>query len=76
MKKPIKPIILLAVLLFIISISTIAALTNNNPPRYLEGEDCVEYHDDIYVKPSLKLNYGGAAKPGEELEFSNLDQFW
>lgn len=70
MKKPIKPIILLAVLLFLISISTIAALTNNNPPIYLKGEDCVEYHDDIYVKPSLKLNYGGAVKPGEGLEFS------
>ncbi len=64
-----KPIILLTVLLFIISISTIAALTNNNPPMYLEGEDCVEYHDDIYVKPTLQLNYGGAVKPGEELEF-------
>ncbi|MHA1510835.1 MAG: hypothetical protein ACTSRX_03850 [Promethearchaeota archaeon] len=65
-----KPFFLLAVLLFLISISTIAALTTNDSPIFLEGHDCVGYHNDTYVKSSSQLNYGGAAHPGEKLEFS------
>jgi len=65
-----KPFFLLAVLLFLISISTIAALTTNDTPTLLEGADCVGYHGSTYVKASSKLNYGGAVQPGEELEFS------
>ncbi len=65
-----KPFFLLAVLLFLISISTIAALTTNDSPSYLEGRDCVGYHNDIYLRTTSQLNYGGAALPGEELDFS------
>ena len=65
-----KPFFLLAVLLFLISISTITALTTNNSPIYSEGQDCVGYHNKIYLKSTSQLNYGGAAQLGEELEFS------
>ena len=65
-----KPFVLLIVLLFLISISTIAALTTNNSPIYLEGRDCIEFHDRTYLKTTSHLNYGGAALPGEELNFS------
>ncbi|MHA1475543.1 MAG: hypothetical protein ACTSQ5_10190 [Promethearchaeota archaeon] len=67
MKKPIFP---LAVLLILISISTITALTTNNFPKLVDGQDCVQYHNNIYIKTTPQLNYGGAAHPGEELEFS------
>jgi len=65
-----KPFFLLTVLLFLISISTIAALTTNDSPIYLEGLDCIEYHNKTYLRTSSHINYGGAAQPGEELEFS------
>jgi len=65
-----KPFFLLAVLLFLISFSTIAALTTNDSPILVEGADCVGYHGDTYLRSSSQLNYGGAALPGEELEFS------
>jgi hypothetical protein len=65
-----KPFFLLAVLLFLISISTIAALTTNDSPIYIDGEDCIGFHNDTFVMTHKQLEYGGAAQPGEELNFS------
>ena len=68
--KKFYPFILLGGLLFLISISTIAALTGDGSPTLIEGEDCVEYHDDTYMVSYERLDYIGAAQPGYELDFS------
>ncbi|MHA1672063.1 MAG: hypothetical protein ACTSYI_00420 [Promethearchaeota archaeon] len=71
MKKPFgKHFILMGFLFILITISTIAGFTADNTPTYVEGEDCIPYHKKTYLRMSLELNYLGAAKPGDELNFS------
>lgn len=70
MKMNKLPLILLGSLLILITSSTIAALTIDGTPRYVDGVDCLGFHDSTYVRTSEQLNYFGEAEPGEGLEFS------
>ncbi|MHA1744713.1 MAG: hypothetical protein ACTSWW_01870 [Promethearchaeota archaeon] len=68
-----KPsLILLGGLMIIIGVSTVSSLVNNGTPSYVDGVDCLGFHDSTYVRTSEQLNYLGEAKPGEGLEFSIL----
>ncbi len=71
MRKPFgKHFILMGFLFLLITISTIAGFTADNTPTYVDGEDCIPYHEDTYLGMSLRLNYLGAAQMGENLDFS------